>query len=184
MPLPAGNLFRIAVSPSVMPGCGAAVAPAVLRQNAESRLRGVGLTVSDIHNAKLGIDVDCVPVKAAGGHNLAVHQCLGFSEVVSAAASGGQPMLANTWRQCESYICESGKCEATVNAGLNGLVDTFLSVLAERSSQAPVRPPANSGTSGPVTSYERVLFFGLYTVTCLTMFLYWQIRKKALARAG
>lgn len=185
--LPVASPFRIAVAPNVKPGCGSAVAPGILQQNAESRLRGVGLTVSDIHNAKLGIDVDCVPVSAAGGRNtgrnLAVHQCLGFSEVVSAAAGGGQPMLASTWRQCESYICETGKCEATVDAGLTGLVDTFLSVLAERSSQPPVRPPS-SGTGGTVTPYERVIFFGLYTVTCLTMFLYWQIRKRALARVG
>jgi hypothetical protein len=188
MPLPAGSPFRIAVAQNVTPGCGTAVAPTVLQQNAEMRLRSVGLTVSDIHNAKLGIDVDCVPVTSAGGRNpgrsLAVHQCLGFSEVVSAAAGGGQPMLADTWRQCESYICESEKCQATVDAGLTGLVDTFLSVLAERSSEPPVRPLSSGGATGTATPYERVIFFGLYTITCLTMFLYWQIRKRALARVG
>jgi hypothetical protein len=72
-----------------------------MQSDAATHLRGAGVTVSDIHNARLTVDLDCVPVNpAVRGGALAVHQCPGFSELVSAPNS--QPILANTCRQCES----------------------------------------------------------------------------------
>ena len=178
--------FRISVAPHVSAACGTSVANVTQQQNAETRLRSAGIVVSEIHNSQLAIDLDCVPVAAKGpGSSLAVHQCLGFSEVVS-ASNDSQPMLAGTWRKCESYVCASARCEAAANSGLATLVDAFLSGLAERSSQAPVRPPENptAYANTGATPVERVIFFGLYTMTCLTTLIYWQIRKRSAARAS
>jgi hypothetical protein len=183
-PQPAGSPFRVSVVPAVTPGCGAAVSGADLQQYAESRLRGAGMTVSDVHNSQLAVDVDCVPVTAAkSAHNLAVHQCLGFSEVVSAAA-GDSPMLASTWHKCESYVCESAYCEHLASSNETFLMDGFLSSLAERTAQEHARlsPPVIEAAANTV--YERVIFFGLYTIACLTMGIYWQIRKRAEARVS
>lgn len=182
-PLPAGS-FRVSVVPEVTAACGTAASGAGLQQSAETRLRGVGMTVSDVHNSQLAVDVDCVPVMGSR-KGLAVHQCLGFSEVVSAAA-GDRQMLASTWHKCESYVCQSSYCPGLVNSGQAALLDAFLANMAERKAQVPAQPPVTAAVyeSAATAVYGRVIFFGLYMIACVTTGVYWQLRKRAEARVG
>jgi len=168
--------FRVAITSNVPHACAGAVPAAIIQHDAEGRLRSAGVTVSDIHNAQLTVDLDCVPVKP-GAHDtaLAVHQCLGLSELVS--SNERKPILANTWRKCESYICGTAKCEAPVRIGLNALLDSFLGELRERTAPRVETASVVDAPTG-ATATERVVYYAVYLMICVMLLLYWQLRKR------
>jgi hypothetical protein len=171
-----GSPLRVGVTSNASRACANAVPPGIVEQDAASRLQGAGVIVSDIHNAQVSIDLDCVPLKQTPHEvSFAVHQCLGFSELVSSHDS--KPLLANTWRKCESYICATRTCEAQVRTGLSALLDSFLSDFRERSAP-PVQTASVVYTPTGVSLAQRVGFYAVYLMLCLTVFLYWQFRKR------
>src|SRR5690349_5155765 len=103
-PAPAAPI-RLAVATKIASTCRDAIAAPPISQDAVAQLESAGVRVSDIHNAELTVDVDCLPLARPHGASSAVHQCLGFSEMVAPASNGGRTMLATTWRQCQSYTC-------------------------------------------------------------------------------
>jgi len=180
---------------NVARGCGESITPAAIQQEAAARLRVAGVTVSNIHNAQLTDEVDCVAVTPSVRTSaLAVHQCLSFSEVVS-ASSTNRAMLATTWHNCESYMCAGARCERQAQASLGNLIDAFFKDYSDRFSRsaAPAvpalpgaegpRPPAVAYLASAVTAPEyfvhRVVFFSLYIALCLSILVRWQIRRHA-----
>ena len=190
--------LRISVASHVAQACGSAIPPSVVQQDAEAWLRGVGVTVSNIHNAQLELDVDCVAATpGAQTTSVALYQCLSFSEAVSAPSNSGRATLATTWRRCQSFTCGRAKCEPLARSGLHALMSTFWTDFQERNSQNAQQirpqqqasviaasdqpPPAGPGPSAahdPISqrAMGRILFYSLYIMTCVTLLVYWQFR--------
>jgi hypothetical protein len=182
---------RISVASSVAQGCGATIPPSVIQQDAEAQLRGVGITVSSIHNAQLAIDVYCAPV-TPGSRKTAVviRECLDFSEVVPAPANHARPTSATTFRNCQSLVCRGAKCEPLVRSGLHTLINPFLRDFRDRNSRndspiAQIRPQPQASVipreappriEGQSAFYVLYVFYLLYIMTCVTVFVYWQCR--------
>jgi len=192
--------LRIAVGVHAISACGDSLAPAAVRDSAAARLTAAGITVSNIHTGRLDIDFDCVGVAPnVRSSAMVVHQCLSYSELVSAPSNANKSILAATWRQCESYTCSRSNC--TASARYSGqLLDAFLSQLPEQTAldtaphpappvPKPVQPPAkvlaprHSATalippvphrSGPAGS----LVYAGIIMNCLCVLVYWQIRRR------
>ena len=184
--IPLAAPLRMSVASNVAQGCGGTVLPSVIQQDAEAQLRGVGVTVSNIHNAQLAIDVDCVAVTpSARSTVVVVHQCLAFSELVSAPSNDGRAMLATTWRKCQSFTCGGAKCEPLVRSGLHTLINPFFSDFQERNSRndlpiPQIRPQPQASVipgEAPHRLVGRVVFYLLYIMTCVTVLVYWQRRE-------
>lgn len=191
--LPLTAPLRISVASSVARGCGNKIVPEALQQNAEGQLRGVGVAVSSIHNAQLVIDVDCVAVAPrARRAGVAVHQCLGFSELVSTPSNNGKAMLASTWRKCQSYPC-TGNCEPLVRSGQQTLMTAFLSDFQERiprnlpalpqpspkpAQNSPAKHSPNAIYAAPANA-GRTVFYFLYIMACFSVMCYWQCRRSS-----
>jgi len=183
--IPLAAPLRMSVTSNVAQGCGGAIPPSVIQQVAEAQLRAVGVTVANIHNAQLAMDIDCVAV-TPGSRSAAVvvHQCLAFSEPVPAASNGGRAMFATTWRKCQSFTCGGAKCELLARSGLSTLVNPFLSDFQERnarndlpSPQIRLQPRAGF-LSGEVPQrvVGGVVFYLLYIMVCVTVMVYWRRR--------
>ena len=176
--------LTISVAAGVASACRGALVPSMIQSDAEGRLRGVGVIVSNVHNAELAVDVDCVTVNPRTSlETLAVHQCLAFSEVVQTPFSDRRAMLATTWRKCQAYRCNGARCEPILRASQQALIDNFWSDFQERNS-ADSAPPAQSRPEPPTRIVEtrtagRDVIFALYIMTCLSVLAYWQFRKRA-----
>jgi hypothetical protein len=168
------------VSSGIGRGCGGGIAPTKLQDAATARLAYVGITVSNVHNATLSMDLDCRPVTPGGNPLRAVEECLTFSEFVSAPSKDGKPTLASTWHKCRSYSCDR-KCEESKHYTAQ-LVGEFLGDLWERSpvspNPAPVMAPSTAAQEkGPGTTV-RVAIFGGYILNCISVLVYWQLRNR------
>jgi hypothetical protein len=196
--------LRVSVASNIGRGCGGSIVPTAIQQAAAARLAYVGITVSNIHNARLSIDLDCVAM-APTRHNkaMAVQECLTFSEFVSPLSKGARPMLTSTWRRCRSYTCDR-KCGASERYAAQ-LMGEFLGDLWERnptdsislqqsrsqsedrgaaprsisSQPTPVIAPSNplQDTSPPGMT-ARTVVFGGYILTCISVLVYWQFRNR------
>src|SRR5260370_10420502 len=60
--IPLAAPVRMSVAFNVAQGCGATIPPSAIQQGAEAQLRGLGVTVSNIHTAQLAIDVYCAAI--------------------------------------------------------------------------------------------------------------------------
>jgi len=190
--------LRLAVASEFGKACGGAFAPSATRQQIENRLRGAGLTVSNVHTELLSIDVDCVALgSGARTGSTAVHGCLGFSELVSTTSHTRGAALAGTWRKCQSFVCTRGNCDPPLRAGVNGLVNEFLAAFETRvravpnsPDPAPVPVPAPAPVSVPAVAYAMaqvtvvssrglLLFYSVYILACMSVLLYWHFRGSA-----
>ena len=177
--------LRTSVLSNVAPTCHGPIPAAALQQDAAEQLRGAGVTVSDIHNAQLALDIDCLPLP--GTRASGVHQCLSFSEVVTAPSNGSRAMLATTWRQCQSYACSGANCQTQLRPGLHTLVDAFLADFQQRGSRSAAAPASSVENRSPVADAIQgasrrvggpVIFYSLYMMMCFVVLLYWQVRKQ------
>jgi hypothetical protein len=170
----------------VAQGCGATIPPSAIQHDAESQLRGVGVTVSNIHNAQLATDVYCAAI-TPGSRSTAVvvQECLGFSELVPAPSNHGRATFATTFRDCQSFKCRGAQCEPLARSRLHTLINSFLSDFQQRNSrnaypasQIQPQPQANvipGEASGRVAGSS--VFYLLYIMTCVTVLVYWQYRE-------
>lgn len=166
----AANSLRVSFAPTVTPACGPWVDSEDIRQAATGRLRAAGITVSTIHTAVLALDLTCVTVAPDAHRNtLAVDECLTFSEFVAAPSKQNRATLAPTWRQCQSYTCKRSNCEP-VTASSNQLIDQFVGEIRERAAIPPVTTASASASVD--IAYTRLVFFGAYILTCLTLLVY------------
>jgi hypothetical protein len=177
----------MAVATKIASTCRDAVAASAISQDAVAQLQSAGVPVSDIHNAELTVDVDCLPLARPHGASSAVHQCLGFSEMVAPASNGGRAMLATTWRQCQSYTCSRANCESLLRPGLRTLVDAFLVDSQQRGLSLAAHAAPAAPLSVSINPIERasqrvggpVIFYSLYLLMCFLVLLYWQMRREA-----
>jgi hypothetical protein len=196
--------LRVSVASNVGRGCGEGIVPTAVREAAAARLAYVGITVSNIHNARLSMDLDCVaPPPARRNKAMAVQECLTFSEFVSAPSNEARPMLTSTWRRCRSYTCDL-KCEVSKRYGAQ-LMGEFLGDLWERNptdrmspqqsrSESENRAAAQQSISSQSTRVmassnplqdtsppgitARIVIFGGYILTCISVLVYWQFRNR------
>ena len=183
--IPIAAPFRISVAANVDQRCVGTIRPSVVQQDAETQLRGVGLTMSSIHNGQLAIDIYCAPVTPGSRKTaVVVRECLDFSELVPAPANPGRPMSATTFRNCQSLVCRGAKCESLVGSGLHTLLNPFLKDLQDRNSRndgpiAQIQPRPQTGViprDAPRRIEGRSVFYLLYIMTCVTVLIYWQCR--------
>ncbi len=193
---PVAASFRFSVATNVGSACGAAFASSTVSRQVESRLLDAGIIVSNVHNAQLSADIDCVRVS---GGTLVVHQCLALSEIVSASSRRSGATLAGTWRKCESFVCSGPRCARFLRSGLEGLTGDFLAEYENRTAapavarQATPAKPAVAVRPAPVRSYAPrftsaqavTAFYSLYILACMAVLLYWQFRStfSAIMRA-
>jgi len=170
---------RFSVASRVGTACGSVFSAPGVRAYIENRLRGAGITVSSVYTAQLAGEVDCVARgPRAGARGIAVKQCLGYSEVVSATSNIIRPSFANTWRECQSFVCASARCESSMRSGTNTLMNAFFSDLAR--ARPPVTPQAltvkttSQRSSGGVQVYTA--YYAIYILACMVVMLYWQLR--------
>jgi hypothetical protein len=192
--------LRIAVASHAIPVCGDSLAPAAVRDTATARLAAAGITVSSIHTARLDIDFDCVVLAPnARSSAMVVHECLIYSELVSAPSNANKSLLATTWRKCESYTCSRANC--TLSAKYGGqLLDAFQAELLEHTTldttphpaQAQSEPTRTQGKSAVPTALIRSvpqkplhsggtggpLVYAGIIMNCLCVLVYWQIRRR------
>jgi len=181
---------NLSVASQVGQGCGAAISTPALQQDVESQLREAGIGVSRVHSAALTTDVDCVPVyggASAGG--VAVHLCLSLSQVVSMPSHSNGMAMATTWRQCQGYTCAGGQCGTYARTSQRGLVDAFLADFraraarqgrsAESQRESGGQSPLQASFAAPpdLVSKLSVVFYALYIVTCLVVFVRWQMAR-------
>jgi hypothetical protein len=185
-PIPLAARLRMSVASSVAQGCGATISQSVIQQDAEAQLRGLGVTVSNIHNAQLAIDAYCAAV-TPGSRTTAVvvRECLGFSELVPASPNHRRPMFATTSRNCQSFTCKGAKCEPLVHSGLHTLLTLFLRDLRDRTSRNDLPIPQIQPQSevivitgkAPQRVVDHSVFYLLYILTCVTLLFYWRCRR-------
>lgn len=182
-PSPATESLRFSIASRVATTCGSVFSPSVIRGYVDARVRRAGITVSSVHTSQLAAETDCVPRgPRAGDSGIAVEQCLGYSELVSAPAPKTGVGLANTWRKCQSFVCASGRCESSMRAGLNVLMNSFFADFEKTraASALTVRPievhaPASAQNTG-ATIRATAAFYFLYILACIILLLYWQFR--------
>jgi hypothetical protein len=145
-------------------------------------LRNVGIPVSTVYNSQLSVEVECATLSPDPGAALATHECLDFSELVQTASNEGRPALASTWRKCATLSCARGKCDAGVQAAVQDQLRELSAVLQERRAAAAAPAPAPAPERRFTIEVSRrglVLFYSLYIVACLSLIVYWQVRKQA-----
>lgn len=191
---------RISLTSKVTPACNTFAAP-VADPDATGQLGKAGLTlVTNLHQAQLAVDIDCVAMAQAPQTSLAVHQCLGFSEPLATRTKGAGTVLANTWRKCEAFTCEGRKCDAQAKTTFHTLLGSFLDDYRERAANtaATAEPeetaaPANFGAQvaqqasnvATVVRYgvvppdytARLVIWSLYIAWTLAVAIYWRVRK-------
>ena len=170
---------------NVAQSCGAAIPPSAVQQDAEAQLRGVGVTVSNIHNAQLAADIYCAAI-APGSRSTAVvvQECLGFNELAPAPSNHGRARFATTFRDCQSFKCRGAQCEPLARSRLHTLINAFLSDFEQRNSRnaspAPQIEPQRQADVIPGEASSRIagrsIFYLLYIMTCVTVLAYWQLR--------
>jgi hypothetical protein len=184
--IPLAAPLRMSVASDVAQDCGVTIPPSVIQQDAEAQLRDVGVTVSNIHNAQLAIDVYCAAVTPGSrSTTVVVQECLGFSELIPARSNHGRAMFATKWRNCQSFRCGGAKCESLVRSGLHTLINTALIDFQERNSRndlpiPQIRPQPQASVipgEAPRRGVGRSVFYLLYIVTCVTVLVYWQCRE-------
>jgi hypothetical protein len=184
--VPLAASLRMSVASNVAQGCGGTILPSVIQQDAETQLRGLGVTVSNIHNAQLAIDVYCAAVTPGSRSTaMVVQECLGLSELVPAPSKHGRAMFATTWRNCQSFRCGGAKCEPLARSGLHTFINSVLSDFQERNSRndlpiPPIRPQPHASVipgEAPQRDVGRSVFYLLYIMTCVTVLVYWQCRE-------
>jgi len=192
--------LRVSVVANVGRACGAAVSSSAVQRIAADRLSGAGITVSNIHNSQLEMDLDCVTrTPSPRNRGIAVNVCLTFSEPLSTVSGNGKTILGSTWKSCQSFACTRAKCDAALTRE-DLLLDALLGDFQERDAAgripepmphpptaglAPPRTPA-AATAPRVYSYVpapdhtrgRQLFYATYIMTCLSLFVYWQFRSR------
>ena len=185
--------LRLSSASHVANSCAAVFSPSTVQEAIDVHLRDAGIVVSRVHTAQLAADVDCVAVGARGRNSaIAVQQCLGYSELVSAPSRKSGVTLANTWRKCQSFVCSGGRCEPSMRAGISTLMSSFLTDF-ERSTktsglaapppegriQVPAVLPSFTGNlvqRAVVSGRATVAFYSLYILACMVLMLYWQFR--------
>src|SRR5436305_1715619 len=114
-PRPRVNSLRFSVVSNVAPVCASAAGRVPLEPEAENQLRTFGFAVSKVYNARLAISVDCaaahLPSQTA---SLAVHECLALSELDGTGTHASQ--FAATFRECQSFICDTPQCGPMLHA--------------------------------------------------------------------
>ncbi len=175
-PRAAWSSYRVSVASKAARGCQNAVPPGI-KEDAEARLRGMGIAVSDVFNAQLSIDLDCVAMSQTG---VAGSECLVFSEMVSVPTTGSRS-LAATWRSCRAFTCNRANC-AAARTGIQGLLDEFASELSERNAQASQILTISESAPAPQPVNRRLailVFYSLYIIACITVMLYWRMKRQA-----
>ncbi len=124
---PVGRPLTISVASNVAQSCAPSILGSVVQQDIEAQLRGAGISVSNVHNAGLATEVDCVPAMAGGRlTGISVHQCLSLSQSGPSPSQGHGVTLVTTWRKCQSYTCGKRNCAALIRSKLRSLVGAFL----------------------------------------------------------
>jgi len=167
--------LRVSFDTNVRPACVPSIDPATIQQAASERLTAAGITISNVHNAVLGLDLNCTaPASDAQKHTVAVDECLTFSEFVATPSMQNHTTLAPTWHACQSYTCTRTRCEPAVGYG-SQLIEQFLGEIRERAAMPPVIVP--SAPAAPDnTALARLLFYSVYIISCLTLIVYRGIR--------
>jgi len=176
---------RLSAASQIGQGCGTAFSTFALQQDAETQLREAGIAVSRVHTAALATNLDCVPV--SGARAVAVHQCLGLSQVVSVPGQGSGVTMATTWRQCQQYTCAGKQCEALARGSQRNLLTAFLGDFREqftkRAPAAPLAPVQASVAPDPGPVYLAIprpvlklsaVFYTLYILTCIAVLVRWE----------
>lgn len=206
--IPLVRSVSISVTSNVAPACGTTISPSLAREDTTALLRGVGFTVSNIHNAQIAVNTECAAL-SAGSRNpvMSVNQCLSLSEPLPRRLKESPAPLTPTWQQCQSNRCIGAKCQELARAGLHLLLIQLLSSFQEYDSksdlttlQSQPQPEPNArgeGTglqstagrhsvSGHPTGYtmppQRILvrdvFYSLYVMNCFSLLIYWQFRRR------
>jgi hypothetical protein len=123
--------LRFLVTSNVGRGCGGGILPSAIREAAVARLAYVGITMSNIHNARLSLELECMAIAPIRNKTIAVQECLTFSEFVSTPSNEVRPMFTSTWRRCRSYTCDR-KCETAPEHYEARLMGDFLGDLWKR----------------------------------------------------
>ncbi len=184
--MPLAAPLSMSIVSDVAQRCGGAIPPSVIQDAAQAQLRGAGVTVSNIHNAQLAIDVFCAAVNPGSRNtSVIVRECLGFSELAPAPSNHGRTMFATTWRECQSFTCGGARCESVVRSGLHTIIDKFLSDFQERNfgKNLPIqqiRPQPQTNVihaEAPERVDGRSAFYLLYIATCVIVLVSWQCRE-------
>jgi hypothetical protein len=173
--------WRASIGTRVSQGCNAAVTPAGIEALLTAGLRDLGITVSTVYNSQLSVEVDCVAVSSDSGAALATHECLDFAELVQTPSTDGRSALASTWRKCATSTCARARCDAGVRGAIQDQIRELSAVLQERVAVvAPARvPEPERRFSIEVSRGGLVLFYSLYIAACLSLIVYWQVRRQA-----
>jgi hypothetical protein len=128
--------------------------------------------------------VDCVIVPTRTRMMAAVvHECLELTQNVAVADPGrSAPTQAATWRKCQSFMCNRGKCDSRASTELEKLMDAFLAEFprptnpaAPTSGAARITPPAVSVKLLPESSGRNaLLFYVIYITACVAVALRWE----------
>jgi hypothetical protein len=169
--------FRLSAVSQTSEGCGSLITAPAVQQNLEGQLRSVGINLSAIYNAQISTDLDCMAMEDGTRAAIAVHQCLAFSEVVSASRQD-KPILASTWRKCQSYTCRSGNCDSQASATTGTLLGAFL-VEFQRRTQAEATQfvPAITYNPPPKRNVVQFVFYTGFIMACLSVLFYGQWRR-------
>ncbi len=178
--------LRVSVVSSVARSCPAFAT----RAEVEERLRTAGFTISDVHNAEMEVELDCVPVAAGTRYaTMAVRQCLSLSELVPSPEHRGHSVMATTWRQCQSYTSSRQQYPAALRMRTGSLFKAFLSDFGGRAAPPPPPQPAPVATPDiqqprmDRLTKERIIFYSLYTLVCLSVLLFWLSKRRFLLAA-
>jgi hypothetical protein len=180
--------LRLSVAVRAGDSCGPAIAGPASQEGIEGQLRDAGFTVAKAHSASLAAETDCTPVnKRPKSGELAVHQCLALSEVVTAPSKSRGLAMATTWRECESYTCTGRACEASMRSGLRKLVDVFAGDFRNR--RGVPAPAAAISSARPATAVGAMstdsalaplgpetvrVYYVVYILACIMVLFRWE----------
>ena len=197
--IPLVHSVAISVTSHINETCGNTITGSTFREDATALLVRAGFIVSNVHNAVVSIDTDCVAIPHSNRSSvMTVNQCLSLSETAPDRSNGKSAVPSTIWRECKASRCIGLNCQELAQSGLHDLLLQLWSGFQENDAQKdsvaltttdPLvirrgleRAPASSVQSIAYMSESkraavRKVFYSLYLMNCLTLLVYWQFRR-------
>jgi hypothetical protein len=176
---------RIFTASKLDASCRTFISQPADQHDLESQLRNHGVTVTKAGTAGLTASTDCVAAGRSHGSGIVVHQCLDFSQVVSLPDQAKSVAVASTWRNCQAFSCDVGKCEAAMQSNVHSLVERFVADYHDRlATEHPAKPqvervvPDQTSLIVGVSPGLRMAYYGAYILTCMIVILRWGLRNQ------
>ena len=134
--IPLVHSVAISVSSHINERCGNTITGSAFREDATALLVRAGFTVSNVHNAVVSIDTDCVAISPSNRSTvMAVNQCLSLSETAPDRSNGKSAIPSTIWRECKASRCIRLNCRELAQSGLHDLLLQLWSGFQENDSQ-------------------------------------------------